>query len=195
MKVGDLTGKTQDRVERVLGVDGSSKSLAFCLYVRDGDDWTPERWGKMDIDGRDVFERCGDVNRKLYGLMKSLDPDHVAIESVIYMNNRAVVIQLAKIVGAAIGVIVATGRPCSEVPPVTWMNYIGNRTRDGADVKKALAKEFPKKSKNWYRNELRKRRKQRTMDWVSTTFGIDIDDDDVGDAFGIGYYATKEQVG
>ena len=193
MNVEDLT-ETRKGPERVLGVDGSSKALAFCLFVRDGDDWTPEQWGKMTIDGDDVFERCGDINRKLHGLMKHLDPDHVTVESVIYVNNRSVVIQLAKIIGAMIGVVVATGRTVQEVPPVTWMNYIGNATRDSAETKRALAKEFPKKSKNWYKGELRRRRKQRTLDWVLDTYGIDIDDDDVGDAFGIGYYATQEQV-
>lgn len=193
MNVKNLNKKTHD-VERVLGVDGSSKALAFCLMVRDGEEWVPEQWGKMDIVGNDVFERCGDVNSKLYGLMKLLDPDHVTVESVIYVNNRAVVIQLAKIVGAMLGVVVATGRSADEVPPVTWMNYIGNQTRDSAETKKALAKEFPKKTKSWYKNELRKRRKQRTLDWVENTYGIVVTDDDVGDAIGIAYYATQEQV-
>jgi Holliday junction resolvasome RuvABC endonuclease subunit len=186
--------RNTNKAQRVLGVDGSTKSLAFCLLVRDGNAWVPEQWGKMDIIGRNVFERCGDVNSKLYGLMKLLNPDHVTVESVIFVNNRAVVIQLAKIVGAALGVIVATGRTANEVAPSTWMNYIGNNTRDTADTKKELRKEIPGKSASWYKGELRRRRKQRTLDWVLDTYDIDIDDDDVGDAFGIAHYATQEHV-
>jgi Holliday junction resolvasome RuvABC endonuclease subunit len=179
---------------RVLGIDGSSKSLAFCMMVRMDDVWVPEQWGKLEIVGRDVFERCGDLNSKLYGIMKMLHPDHVTVESVIYVNNRAVVIQLAKIIGAALGVIVATGRTANEVAPTTWMNYIGNNTRDTKETKQALRKAEPGQSTSWYKNELRKQRKQRTLDWVHETYGIDIDDDDVGDAFGIAFYATMEHV-
>lgn len=183
--------KDKREVTRVLGVDGSSTSMAFCLMTLEDGEWSPKIWGKMDVTGKDVFERCGDVNSKLYGLMKLLRPDHVAVESVIYVNNRSVVIQLAKIVGAMLGVVVATGQSASEVPPVTWMNYIGNPTRDSDEVKQELKKEFPGKTKSWYKNELRKRRKQRTMRWVRDTYGLDVDDDDVSDAFGICYYAVN----
>jgi Holliday junction resolvasome RuvABC endonuclease subunit len=184
----------QPAIKRVLGVDGSTHSLAFCLMELDDKGWRVVEWGKLDIDGTNVYERCGDVNRKLYGLMKLLHPDHVTFESVIFVNNRAVVIQLAKIIGAAIGVVQATGRTVAEVPPVTWMNYIGNPTRDSKETKLELRKEIPGKSASWYKQELRKRRKQRTLDWVEQTYGIDIDDDDVGDAFGVAYYTTQELV-
>jgi len=193
MNVGELT-TSRGSADRVLGIDGSTRSLAFCLMERQDDEWVPIQWGKMVIDGNDVFERCGDVNSKLYGIMKMLNPDHVTVESVIYVNNRAVVIQLAKIIGAAIGVAVATGRSCNEVAPVTWMNYIGNPTRDTKETKQALRKEFPSKPKTFYKNELRRRRKQRTLQWVEDTYGIKLDDDDVGDAFGIVHYATQEHV-
>jgi len=38
---------------------------------------------------------------------------------------------------------------------------------------------------------MRNRRKQKTMDFFNTTFGTDIEDNDVGDACGIAYYAYK----
>jgi Holliday junction resolvasome RuvABC endonuclease subunit len=179
---------------RVLGIDASTQALAFCLMNKDQGEWYPERWGKMDIVGNDVYERCGDINKKLYGLMGVLDPDHVELESVVFVNNRAVVIQLAKVVGAAIGVAHATGRTVSEVTPIAWMNYIGNPTRDSADVKKAVRADNPGKTKSWYKQELRRMRKQRTLDWVEQTYGIKLDDDDVGDSFGVAYYAIKERV-
>jgi Holliday junction resolvasome RuvABC endonuclease subunit len=186
------TNKPQPKT--VLGIDASTTALAFCLYRRKRTKWYPVQWGKMHIDGNDVYERCGDINRKLYGLLKHLEPDHVSFESVVFVNNRAVVIQLAKVVGAAIGVAQATGSECSEVPPITWMNYIGNPTRDSKEFKTKIRKRHPGKSASWYKSELRRLRKQRTRDWVKSTYKIDIDDDDVTDAFGVGYYATQELV-
>lgn len=181
-------------VTRVLGVDSSTKAMAFCLMEKVDDEWLPQRWGKMHIDGDDVYERCGNINRYLYGIMKALDPEHVSFESVVYVNNRKVVIQLAKVVGAMIGVAHATGRGCSEVPPVTWMNYIDNPTRDTAEIKKEIREDHPGKSKNWYKNESRRRRKQRTIQWVDDTYGVELDDDDIADAFGVAHYATQELV-
>jgi Holliday junction resolvasome RuvABC endonuclease subunit len=179
---------------RVLGVDGSSTSLAFCLMVKTDGKWTPERWGKIDIVGDNVWQRCGDVNRKLYGVMKLLDPDHVTCESPVFVNSKSVTIQLSKILGAMIGVVVATGRKCDEVTPIAWMAYIGNPTRDSKAFKDKMLADNPGKPKGWYKTESRRLRKARTSEWVEREYGIKLDDDDVSDAFGIVHYSVHNLI-
>ena len=186
--ISDLLDKEEYRV--VMGVDASTKALAFSIY----EDGELKKYGKIAIEGRDTHERCGDINRKMYGIIKQFNPDLMAIESAIYVNNRRVVIDLANVYGAIIGVAVAVGVKVESVSPSTWMSHIGNPTRDSNAVKEQARKDNPGKSKTWIKNYLREARKQRTMDWVESTHGPTVDDDDVADAIAVGDYASKELV-
>jgi Holliday junction resolvasome RuvABC endonuclease subunit len=173
---------------RVMGIDASTKALAFAIIHHD----TPIVYGEIDIRGNDTHERCGDVNRKTYALLKQYGPDFIAIEEAIFVNNRSVVIDLAKVYGSIIGVSMAIGIPCVAVHPSSWMAFIDNPTRNSKEIKDAVRKEYPGKSKTWYKNKLREWRKARTQEWVSKNLGIDTDNDDVADATAIASYAYNE---
>lgn len=80
------------------------------------------------------------------------------------------------------------GTKVVTVIPTTWQNYIGNKTFKKEDKLKLKA-EFPGKSDTWYSNKIREIRKQRTLDFVNDKFKIHLEDNDVGDAIGIAYYA------
>jgi Holliday junction resolvasome RuvABC endonuclease subunit len=188
MNISKLTKRQSPK--RIMGIDGSSKSLAFCVMEHQGDDWVVIQWGKMDIDGDDVFDRCGDINKKVYGLMKVLNPDHVIIEATVYINNKQVMKQLSMIMGALVGVVRATGRTCSEVPPITWQNYIGNK-KFTPQEKQELREAHKNASKPQLDKLMRGARKQRTIDWVEAAYGVHLDDDDVSDAFGICHYGVN----
>lgn len=191
MNLSDLTGRQQ--VKRAMGVDTSTTSLAYCIMEVDADDcWVPIDYGKLDLLGDTIGKRCGDVNRKLYGFLREHDPTAVFIEAPVFINSKLVTIKLSKIVGAATGVVEATGRDSYEVPPMTWMNYIGNPTRDSPAFKKQLRTDNPGKTKSWYKAESRRLRKERTRQWVIDQFDITIDDDDVTDAFGLCWYGIQE---
>lgn len=171
-----------------MGIDASSQSIAFTVFA----DGKPARWGKIFLEGKNIYERCGDANRKMYALMDELEVDHVAIESAIYVNNRQVVISLAQIFGSIIGVAQACGKTVEEVAPATWMSYIGNSMRSTKEEKEAVKEEFPDKSKSWYKNKLREYRKQRTIDYFNKKFDMRLADDDVADSCAVGYYAYNE---
>lgn len=192
MNLSGLTKRKQ--AKRVLGVDTSTHSLAFCLMEKRRNQWQPLHWGKMDIHGTAMDERLGDIVKKLGSVLEELQPDAVVIEGPVYINSKDVTIKISKIIGAATGIASAYGADCYEVAPTSWMNYIGNPTRDSAEFKKRLRDKNPGKAKTWYKAEARRMRKQRTMDWVKLTFGISLDDDDVGDSFGVCYYGIKELV-
>lgn len=178
------------QAKTIMGIDASSKAVAYSIF----ESGKLVNYGKIYISGDDVYERCGDVNKKMYALLKLYEPDFVAIEAAVYVNNRQVVIDLAKVYGAMIGVIKAMGIECDEVYPTTWMSHIGNPARDSKETKQAVRKEFPGESKSWYKRKLRERRKQRTLDWVEEEFGAKVTDDDVGDSIAIGFYTLEELV-
>lgn len=180
--IGDLVDKKD--VSRVLGLDVSTKSIAFAV-IEDGD---LKRYGKVYIEGETIWERAADANRKTYNILKLASPTHVSIEGAVYVNNRSVVIKLSYIYGAIAGVVGATGHSMAEVTPLAWMGFIGSPANT-KERKAALRKEFPSKSKSWLQTEARRRRKQYTIDWAKSKFDVDIEDDDVADAVGVAWYA------
>jgi len=41
------------QANRVLGIDASTNSIAFCLMEND----IPLKWGKIDLVGQDIYEK------------------------------------------------------------------------------------------------------------------------------------------
>jgi hypothetical protein len=113
----------------------------------------------------------------------------VAIEAAVFVNNRQVVIMLAGIFGA---LSAAFDCPVHQVAPVSWMNHIGTNIRGTKADMINIQKEIPGKSKSWYKSELRKRRKQHTMDILSELYSISLNDDDIADSLGIAKYCYDE---
>ena len=92
--------------------------------------------------------------------------------------------------GAIMGELLDNGAVVKEVAPITWQSYIGNKNltkQEKLDMKKS----FPDKSASWYNNKSREMRKQRTLDFFNTKFGIALESDNVSDAFGLAWYASQ----
>jgi hypothetical protein len=100
-------------------------------------------------------------------------------------------LKIAMIVGAALSAILRPETKVITVAPVQWQSFIGNKNPTKAD-KLAIQQEFPDKSASWYKATIRERRKQKTMSYFINKFGIDVTDNDVGDAIGIAYYAFNK---
>ena len=58
MKLADLV---KVKANRVLGIDASTASVAFCLMEND----IPIKWGKIDLKGNDIYEKIYDAKRKM----------------------------------------------------------------------------------------------------------------------------------
>ena len=172
---------------KVLGIDASTASIAFCL-VEDG---KPTRMGKLPITGSDIYEKVRDANIKSEALSKLVSPDYVAIESAIMVRSADAGLKIAMIVGASLSAILRPETKVITVAPVQWQSFIGNKNPTKAD-KLAIQEEFPGKSATWYKSTIRDRRKQKTMDYFINKFGIEVTDNDVGDAIGIAYYAFNK---
>jgi Holliday junction resolvasome RuvABC endonuclease subunit len=176
----------RDKPSRVLGLDTNTKSIGFCLF----EDGVPVKWGKVMIDGADIYEKVYDARVKAKVLVDLGPVDYVAIESAIMGRSADVAIKMAMIVGACLSAVLSKETKVKHVAPMSWQAFIGNRVLT-KDDKQKIKDENPDKSESWYQNANRRLRKARTMKWVKDTFDIEIADDDVSDAFGIGYWGVK----
>lgn len=184
MKLHEL--KETPKASRILGIDASTKSYAWCL-IEEG---KIVDYGEYEFDGSSIYEKMQSAKKAAVELAAKA-PEYCAIEQIVFVNNRAVTIKLAYFVGIMMGEMAGIETVFDDVSPMTWMNYIGNG-RFTKEEKLELKKANPDKTKTWHKNNRRKVRKQRTMDWVKEEYGVDVDNDNIADAIGVAHYADKE---
>jgi len=182
-----ITDLVKTKAGRVMGIDCSTKSLAFCVFYNR----KPITWGKILFEGATVFDRLKDASQKVQALRSQFDVDFIAMEGAILANNKnvRVTIDLSLVYGAVLAQLLVGKAKVIHVSPLEWQRAIGNSPFSKAE-KDALKVDYPGKSTSWYTGQVRKVRKQRTMDFINGKWpDMDITDDDVGDACGIAYYA------
>jgi len=173
---------------KVLGVDASTNTIAFCLM--DGDKLV--QWGEINFTGSNIYDRILDAKRKVHAYVAELDYDFIALEAAVMVRSAQTGLKMAYVFGAILGELVHDGVTVKEVHPITWQSYIGNKNFTSAE-KKAIRDEFPGKSDNWYKGKIRERRKEKTINFVRG-LGVSTTNDNVADATGIAYYAVKELI-
>lgn len=169
----------------VLGIDASTRSIAFCLF----ENRTPVKWGEVFFDGGDVYERILDAKKKVRSIAKTLPSDFVAIEAAVMVRSANTGLKMAYIFGAIMGELIDDGRSVVEVHPITWQSYIGNKNFTKAE-KLELQNKYPGKSANWYKAKMREVRKQKTINFCSE-LGVVVESDNVADACGVAWYAIN----
>ena len=185
MSLAKLVNK---RSNKVLGIDASTNSIAFCLM----DNKKPVKWGEITFDGGDIYQRILDAKRKIKAFKKELDTDFVVIEAAISVKSVHTGIKMAYVFGAIMGELLSDNVEVVEVHPITWQSYLGNKNFTKAEKQK-VKDDFPGKSENWYKAKVRELRKARTIDFART-LGINTENDNVADAAGIAWYAVNEVV-
>jgi Holliday junction resolvasome RuvABC endonuclease subunit len=168
----------------VMGIDASTLSIAFCVF----NNRKPIAWGKLDIEGNDLYEKIKDARIKAGMLQEHYKPDYVCVESAVMVNSIDVMRRLAYVYGAILGELQFQGAKVVDVRPLEWQNHIGNKILTKAEKEK-IKQDNPGKSASWYKNAGRKLRKQRTMDFFNKRFKINITDDNISDAVGLGFYS------
>lgn len=176
------------RPNRILGVDASTNTIAFCLI----EDKTPVKWGEITFKGSNVYDRILDAKRKVRAFKAELDYDFLAIEAAVMVRSANTGLKMAYVFGAIMGELVTDSVMVKEVAPISWQSYIGNKNFTKAQ-KEEVRKQFPGKSENWYKNKVREIRKQKTMDFVKD-LGVSTVNDNVADATGIAWFAANELV-
>jgi len=171
---------------KVLGVDASTNSIAFCLM----DGKTPIKWGEIMFTGSTIYDRILDAKRKVKAFRSELDYDYVVLEAAVMVRSAQTGLKMAYVFGAILGELLNDGVDVKEIHPITWQSYIGNKNFNNAEKAK-VREDFPNKSDNWYKGKIRELRKQRTINFVKS-IGVDTSSDNVGDAAGLAWFAVNE---
>ncbi len=79
------------QANRVLGIDASTNSIAFCLMEND----IPLKWGKIDLVGQDIYEKIYNAKLRMNMMLKELKSDYIAVEGAILVRSPDAVIKLS----------------------------------------------------------------------------------------------------
>ena len=173
---------------KVLGIDSSTNSIAFCLM----EDKTPIKWGEVIFHGSSVYERILDAKRKVKALREKLNYDIIAIEAAVSVKSVATGFKMAYMFGAIMGELMYDDTKVIEVHPLKWQGFINNPNFTKAE-KEAVKTEFPGKTDSWYKNKAREIRKQKTI-YFAKTLGVVTDNNNVTDSVGIAWWASHEAI-
>lgn len=182
-----LASLVKSKASRVLGIDASTNSIAFCLMEND----LPLKWGKINLVGNDIYEKIYDAKIKMNVMLKELEADYIAVEGAVLVRSADAVIKLSYVYGVVIAELMSTGAKVITISPTSWQAYIGNKNPT-KEEKSAIRIANPGYAESWYKNQLRNMRKQRTADYFNNKYSLHISDFDVADSFGIAHYANKE---
>ena len=182
-----LASLAKTKAHKVLGIDASTNSVAFCLM----DNGIPVKWGKIEFVGSDIYEKIYDAKVKVHAMLNELKADYIAVEGAVLVRSPDAVIKLSYVYGVVIAELMSTGSKVTTISPTAWQAFIGNKNPTKAEKEKLRA-ENPGYADSWYKNKMRNIRKQRTVNWVKDKFDINLTDFDVADSFGISYYASME---
>lgn len=175
---------------RVLGIDASTKSLAFAIL----EDGVLVEYGQYFFDGTNIYKRCTDAMLKTQAVLTTLDADYIVFERAVMVRSTSVALNMAKSFGAILAVLGQTGATIVEVEPIAWQSYIGNPILRGAEKDKVLAEHKELKTKSQISKFTREYRKKRTMQWVEKMYGVKVETDDISDAIGLAYFGYDKLV-
>lgn len=176
------------QADRVLGIDFSTRSLAFCIFA----DGRPQEWGKIHFYGDDIYTKMLDASKKSQALAERLEFDYVASEGPVRVNSIDTLIKMTLVLGAVLPQFLRINSNLKLIKPLTWQRYIGNKPAT-KDVLAKIRRENPGRSASWVKTEARRRRKQFTIDFINGKwYDMNLTDDDVADACGIAFAAYNE---
>lgn len=181
-----LASLKKSQASRVLGIDASTNSVAFCLMENN----KPLKWGKIELSGSDIYHKIHDAKVKMHVMLDELKSDYIAVEGAVLVRSPDAVIKLSYVYGVVIAELMSTGAEVITISPTAWQAHIGNKNPTKSE-KEAIRVKHPGYADSWYKNQIRNMRKQRTVDYFNERYGLSLDDFDVADSFGIAHYANQ----
>ena len=106
MRLAELV---KTKAGRVLGIDASTNSVAFCLMEND----KPLKWGKVEFEGADIYEKIYDAKVKTHAMLDELKSDYIAVEGAVLVRSPDAVIKLSYVYGVVIAELMSIGASVS----------------------------------------------------------------------------------
>lgn len=180
--------KEISRPERICAIDASTNSLAYSTFYNGH----LKEMGKINFEGRDVYEKVIDAGKKSKALFQHLvNVDAIVIEHTVFMNSPKTAADLALVQGAILaGAGISGIQEIGKVSPITWQSYLGNKKLT-KEEQLQIRSVNPGKSVSWYKTYERDFRKKRTISLLDVIYDKKVTDYDVADACGIGHWAIN----
>ena len=176
-----------NKPKTICSIDASTNSLAFAIFTND----SLTKFGKINFQGVNTYAKVKDAARKTLAFFKNFNVDAIVIEHTVFINSPKTAADLALVQGAMLGAAGIAGiKVAGSVNPISWQTFIGNG-KVTKDAKILIRKNNPGKSDSWYKNFERESRKQKTINFININYDVNIIDNDVADAIGIGHWAIN----
>lgn len=170
---------------KIISIDASTTSIAYAVF----ENKKLILNGKVEFSGKNVYQKISSAIDSVVDLMKRIDAEALVIERAVFINSPKTMSELSMVQGAILaGASLAGIRIFKGTNPIAWQSYIGNG-KITKDAKVLMRKSNPGKSESWYKQFERDVRKQKTINFVNINYDLEIDDNDIADAIGIGHYA------
>ena len=179
--------KISNKPDKICSIDASTNNFAFGIF----NDMGLEAFGKINFEGTNTYSKVKDAARKSVAFFAEFKDkiDAIVIEHTVYLNSPKTAADLALVQGALLGAAAQNGiRLAGSINPIAWQTYIGNG-KITKDTKLLMRKANPGKSESWYKSFERDVRKQKTINFVNINYDVQLDDNDIADAIGVGHYA------
>jgi Holliday junction resolvasome RuvABC endonuclease subunit len=172
---------------RIMSIDASTTSIAYAVF--DGKQLVIS--GKVEFSGKDVYQKIASAIGSVITVIQDLNPEAVVIERAVFINSPKTMSELSMVQGAILaGASLAGVKIFKGTNPIAWQSYIGNGKLT-KDAKILMRKLNPNKSESWYKQNEREVRKQKTINFVNINYDLEINDNDIADAIGIGHYSLN----
>jgi Holliday junction resolvasome RuvABC endonuclease subunit len=172
---------------KIITVDASTTSIAYAVF----EDKKLVLNGKVEFLGKNVYEKISSAIGSVVDVIKDIAPEALVIERAIFINSPKTMSELSMVQGAILaGASLAGIKIFKGTNPIAWQTYIGNG-KVTKDAKLLMRKENPERSESWYKQHEREARKQKTINFVNINYDLEITDNDIADAIGIGHYALR----
>lgn len=172
---------------RVLGIDCSTKKMSWVIVKDD----SIEDYDELYFEGTNFIDRYKDVRHKVLGMIDDgvfKDIDYICFEKAVMVRSADVALKLAGVFAVALSCLGEVEAKMVEVQPIVWQSAIGNPILRGEAKQKLLRAHSELKTKSRQQAFVRNYRKQITINYVKKRSGIEMPNDDLGDAAGIAYF-------
>jgi len=179
--------KISNKPNKICSIDASTNNFAFAIF----DNENLYCFGKINFEGTNTYNKVKDAARKSVAFFAEFKHkvDAIVIEHTVYLNSPKTAADLALVQGSLLGAAAQNGiRLAGSINPIAWQTYIGNG-KITKDAKVLMRKANPGKSESWYKGFERDVRKQKTINFVNINYDVQINDNDIADAIGVGHYA------
>jgi Holliday junction resolvasome RuvABC endonuclease subunit len=177
------------KASRIIAIDPSSHSLAWCVVDLDKKKFDIVATGKIDFkDKKEVSNKLSTIRSGLQDIWEDYSFRNACIEQSVYIQNFQSSRIISYIIGYSWGVLDEYCDSVVDINPLVWKNRIGYKNVS-KDDKKRIEIQYGSKG---IQKRLTQERKDRVKKIVDAFCSGSTDDDDINDAIGIAMWYYLE---